>query len=229
MTKSFGLTSYDDFEFPRSGNSQSKDDFISLDSGSNKVRLITDPYVYMIHKFKEEGDRGFPYKVKCSRYHGSCPLCDHPDKAVAAVKPRWYVGIIDRSTQSPKILDMSPAVFQDLQKLSRSEWGDPTKYDIDIVVDKSGGANGYYTVLPLRPEPLSDADVEMKQNFDLDSLASRCTPPEPDQVARTVEILREKRSGSNTSKPSSVDGDNGMQSTANAPSEGKYDFTQRNA
>jgi len=37
-----------------------------------------------------------------------------------------------------------------------------TKYDIDVVVDKNGGATGYYSVQPIAKEPLSASDQVIK-------------------------------------------------------------------
>ena len=193
--ENFGLVNWDSVEFrPRGANTAHKrDEFISLQSGSNVLRIVTRPFQYIHHKWKEPGERGYGNKIMCSAYHGSCPLCTKGDKA----KRRWYVGVIDRKTQSYKILDMSPAVFQAVQKLTRNElWGDPGNYDIDIVVDKDAGATGYYTIMPMPKSPLSDRDVEIKQKeVDVEALKKRCTPPKPEEVERRLTVIREKING----------------------------------
>lgn len=225
----YGLTSYEDYEFNSKGNQpkRGRDEFIRLQNGSNEVRLITDPYVYMVHKFKEEGDKGFGDKVMCSKNSGSCPLCEHPDKMVSTVRPRWFVGLIDRSTQTYKVLDMSSTVFQQLQQLSRKErWGDPTDYDIDITVDKTQPAAGYYTVIPLGKEPLSESDVEIKKKVDLEALAKRCTPPTAEAVLDKITRIRERKNGVNTPRPSMVDSQ--PTSTDLQESQNKFDFTKVN-
>ncbi len=194
MTDNFGLVGWDEVEFNNRGgvDNRKRDEFIRLQSGSNVVRLVTKPYQYIIHKWKEEGDKGYGDKIKCSMFHGSCPLCEKGDRP----KQRWYVGLIDRKTQSYKILDMSPAIFQAVQKLNRNEnWGDPGTYDIDITVDKNAGATGYYTVMPCGKSPLSDRDVEIKQGVDHDSLKRRCKPPTAEDVVRIMEAIRKKKQG----------------------------------
>lgn len=186
----FGEVSWNDDVFGGSDgkkNTNSKDLFLRLEEGSNEMRLVTQPFQYLVHKYKKEGDTGFGQKVSCSQIHGSCPLCDAQDKA----KPRWLLGVIARKTGTYKILDISFAVFSQIRKLARNtqRWGDPTKYDIDIVVDKNGGSTGYYSVQPVSKEPLSATDQQLKDNADLDDLKRRVTPPTADLVQKRIDKL----------------------------------------
>lgn len=177
----FGEVDYNtDFGGGDKKQTNSKDLFLRLGEGSNELRLVTSPFQYLVHKYKKEGDAGFGQKVGCSIMHGSCPLCELGDKA----KARWFYGVIDRKTGTYKILDVSFSVFGSIRKLARNtqRWGDPTKYDIDIVVDKNGGATGYYSVQPISKEPLSATDQQIKDNADLDDLKRRCTPPTVEKV-----------------------------------------------
>lgn len=178
----FGEVSWSDDVFggQEKKNTNSKDLFLRLEEGSNELRLITQPFQYLVHKYKKEGDTGFGQKISCSAIHGSCPLCTLGDKA----KPRWLLGVISRKSGTYKILDISFAVFSQIRKLAKNtqRWGDPTKYDIDIVVDKAGGATGYYSVQPISKEPLSAADQKIKDDVDFDDLKRRVTPPTADLV-----------------------------------------------
>jgi hypothetical protein len=188
MTTTFGEVNWNDDVFGDSKvNSNSKDLFLRLDEGSNEMRLITQPYQYLVHKYKKEGDPGYGQKVYCSAIHGSCPLCTLGDKA----KPRWLLGVLSRKTGTYKILDVSFAVFSQIRKLARNtqRWGDPTKYDVDIVVDKNGGATGYYSVQPISKEPLSAADQQVKDNADIDDLKRRVTPPTADLVQKRMDKI----------------------------------------
>ena|ERR1700678_756148 len=171
-----------DKKFPNS-----KDLFLRLDEGSNEVRLITQPYQYLVHKFKKEGDTvGFGQKISCSALNGSCPLCDLGDKA----KPRWLLGVISRKTGTYKILDISFAVFSQIKKYNKNpRFGDPTKYDINIEVDKNGGATGYYSIQGLQKEPLSAADQVIKDSADLDDLKRRVTPPTAEFVQKRMDKI----------------------------------------
>jgi hypothetical protein len=188
MTITFGEVSWnDDVYNGGGGNKNSKDLFLRLDEGSNEMRLITQPYQYLVHKYKKEGDSGWGQKVSCSMIHGSCPLCAAGDKP----KPRWLLGVISRKTNTYKILDISYAVFSQIRKLARNtdRWGDPTKYDIDIVVDKQGGPTGYYSVQPIPKEPLSAADQQIRDNVDYDDLKRRVTPLTPENVQKRIDRI----------------------------------------
>ena len=197
MSDKFGLVSWD--ENVETGNQNRKrDDYMRLQSGSNRLRLVTKPFQYWVHKWKEEGMQGFGEKVYCSKFHGSCPCCDAEDNDSGRTKPkrRWFTGVIDRKTGTYKILDMGVAIYQKVQGYSRDEdWGDPSQYDVDIVVNKQGGATGYYNVIAKPKTPLSDADVEIKQNVDLESLKRKCLPPSTEAVEKRLAGIRAKISG----------------------------------
>lgn len=189
MTTVFGEVSWNDDVYTGGGggNKNSKDLFMRLDEGSNEMRLITQPFQYLVHKYKKEGDTGWGQKVSCSAIHGSCPLCAAGDKA----KPRWLLGVISRKTNSYKILDISYAVFSQIRKLARNtqRWGDPSKYDIDIVVDKQGGPTGYYSVQPISKEPLSASDQHIKDTIDFDDLKRRVSPLTPENVQKRIDKI----------------------------------------
>src|SRR5271169_5992865 len=174
----FGEVNWTDDVFNGEGkkNTNSKDLFLRLDEGANELRLVTQPFQYLVHKHKKDptNPKDFGQKVQCSAIHGSCPLCSTGDKA----KPRWLLGVISRKTNSYKILDISFAVFSQIRKYAKNaqRFGDPTKYDINVEVDKNGGATGYYSVQALGKEPLSAADQVIKDSADLDDSKRRVTP-----------------------------------------------------
>ena len=194
----FGEITWEDDIFNGEKRTNNKDIWLRLDDGSNEMRLITQPFQYLSHRYKKEGDKGFGQKVYCSSVHGSCPLCALGDKA----KARWLIGVISRKTGTYKILDISYAVFSQIRKLARNtqRWGDPTKYDIDVYVDKNGGALGYYSIQPLPKEPLSAADQLMKDNVDISDLQKRVTPPTYEQVQKRLDKLN----GDDTSTTAAV-------------------------
>ena len=184
----FGEISWED-DVPGDRKDNSKDLFLRLLEGSNELRLVTRPYQYLVHKFKKEpqNPKDFGTKVSCSMIHGSCPLCAEGNVA----KPRWLLGVIERKNGSYKILDVGYAVFQQIRKLAKNpKWGDPTKYDVDVLVDPHGGATGYYTVQPLSKEALSAADQVTRDNADLEDLKRRVAPPSADVVTKRMEKIR---------------------------------------
>lgn len=196
MTARYGLTNWDEVEVKQQSG-QRKDLYMRLQDKNNVVRMVTKPYQYTVHRYKtNESDPGFGERIMSSLYHGRDPLMERGLKP----KRRWLVGIIDRRTQSYKILDMSVSVFKSIQELVRDEdWGDPTQYDIDIKVDKNGGPTGYYTVIPKSKKPLSAADLDIKSQVDLDDLKRRCTPPTPEQVEELIKAIDAKSASNKNS------------------------------
>lgn len=188
----FGEVSWGD-DFGSAGGKQkqaeNKDVWLRLSDGENVLRLVTQPHQYLVHKYKKEGDPGFGQKVYCSAIHGSCPVCAL-GKEESKAKRRWLLGVISRKDNTYKILDISWAVFQQIRKLSTGRWGDPTKYDIDIVVDRKGGPQDYYTVQPIEKSPLSAEDQQLiEKERDLDDLKRKVTPPTPDQAQKRVDKI----------------------------------------
>jgi hypothetical protein len=184
----FGEISYSD-EIPSDKKtSSSKDLFLRTEEGDNEIRLLTNPFQYSVHKVKKDPNnpKDFGRKVPCSAVNGSCPACDH-DKA----KLRWLYGVIDRRSGQFKILDVSFSVFSQIRNYARNikSWGDPTKYDINIFVNKKGGATGYYSVQPLPREPLSAEDQKIKDNVDFDDLKRRSTPPSAEVVQKILNSI----------------------------------------
>jgi hypothetical protein len=188
----YGLTDWSQVELKgnNNGGQNNKDLYLRLQNGNNVVRVVTKPHEYLVHRYKaHEDDPGYGDRIMSSIHHGSDPLIEMGQKP----KRRWLVGVIDRVSQSYKILDMSVSVFKGLQELVRDEdWGDPTQFDVDIKVDKQGGPTGYYTIIPKSKKPLSAADLDIKSQIDLEDLKRRCTPPTPDQVAAKVKVAQEK-------------------------------------
>jgi hypothetical protein len=189
MTSTFGEISYNDEIYSDKKTTNSKDLFMRLDEGDNELRLLTNPFQYSVHKVKKDpsNPKDFGQKVPCSAIHGSCPVCASGDKA----KLRWLYGVLSRKTGTYKILDVSFAVFSQIRKLARKadRWGDPTKYDLNIVVDKNGGATGYYSVQPIPKEPLSAEDQKVKDDVDFDDLKRRVTPPTSDVVQKRLDKI----------------------------------------
>jgi len=217
----FGEVSFlDDIYGDNKKTGNNKDLFLRLKEGSNELRLITVPHQYIVHKYKADGDKGYGSKVMCSATHGSCPVCDipgeEPGKPKFPAKLRWFFGAINRDTGKTQILDVGFAVYQQLRKWAKNpKWGDPAKYDIDIVVDPKGGATGYYTVQVCSKEPLSAEDQKKKDEFDLIDLKRRCSPPTVEFTLSKLEKLNAEFPGnSNAGKTASPGKGSGPVKTA---------------
>ena len=172
-------------------NSSSKKDFknyfLKLKNGDNIVRLLTKPFEFQVHQYKpHKDDEGYGKRImSCAPAYGEAA-----DPLIAiGVKPKrkWLVGVIDRSTSTYKVLEIGAGVLKSIQNLFRDEdWGDPIQYDVNIKVDKSAAPASYYTVNPKPKKPLSAADVELKQEVDLDDLKRRTSPPTPEEMLKKI-------------------------------------------
>lgn len=177
-----GEVSWTDTSFDSSKKIGGKDSFLRLSPGSNIVRLLTLPHQYHQHKHLIPGGKKFGYRINCSGT-ADCPVCVQSGEKA---KRRWFLGVIDRKTNTYKTLDIGFAVFKAIQTLAKdSDWGTPDHYDIDIVVDPNGGSTGYYTVVAKPPKPLSAADLVLQEENDTEGLIRLATPP-------TVEKINEK-------------------------------------
>jgi hypothetical protein len=188
----FGEVSWGEDQ-PKTRSSNNKDVFLRLDDGSNKIRIITKPFVYESHKYKKAGEKGFGQKVGCSKTETTdCVLCGiiGEDGKPSRPQRRWFIGVIERKTGTAKVLDISYAVKQQIDALSKDpEFGDPSGFDMDLKVNRNGGASGYYMIVPRSPSPLSGADQVLRDNFDVEDLRRRCQPLTPDQVAKRIERI----------------------------------------
>lgn len=156
-------------------------DFMSLEEGSNVVRLISSPYQFYIHWTKDATDS--TRKVRCAL--NDCPLCQRGEKATA----RWYVAVINRKNDKPSVLEMGPQIFKQIVGLSKKKkWGDPKRYDIDIERQPKG-SQPLYVVSPEPKEPLSDEEKAMVKEFaENTDLNKMVVAPSPEEVREMVGI-----------------------------------------
>lgn len=191
MTTTFGEMNWNDksLDSTTGGNRETnKDLFLRLVEGNNELRLITAPFQYLVHKYKKDptDKKDYGQKVLCSSIHGSCAVCATGDQA----KLRWLFGVIDRKTGQPKILDVGGLVMEQLKENARNpKIGEPTKYDINIFVNKKGGPAGYYKVQTYQREPLSAEDQKMRDEFDINDLKRRVTPLSPEKVQERLDKI----------------------------------------
>src|ERR1700727_55503 len=130
----FGEQGWDDVKV--SNGDKEKVEFMRLKEGSNLVRILTLPFQYYQHRYEPKGGKQYGYRVNCSSpTEKNCPLCEQGNKAVR----KWFLGVIDRSTNQFKILDIGFTIFKGLQLLARDEdWGpDLSAMDCDIINNPS--------------------------------------------------------------------------------------------
>lgn len=207
-----------DWEQDTSGGDRknTRDLYLKLDSGPNVIRVITKPHQYLTHRYKREGDPGFGNVVKCSNpSDGQCPLCAEGNKT----KLRWLIGVLHKKTQATKILDVSYAVFSQIKNLASNTdvWGDPQKYDINIVVNKNGGATGYYSVQPVPHKPLTAQEQMLKDSFDISEMVRLIQPLTSAQVKARIEKLNSFTPGGQAPKAQPQQASTPTQTRTHAP------------
>ena len=165
--------------------------FLKLGLGSNILRMITAPYTYRGHLV--EGEGGDSAVVRCDHGHGDkCNLShelslthddDRDDLNYPSSQQRWIIGVIDRRDGLAKILDLHDHIFLSIQQLARhEEWGDPKRYDINIVVDANGGPYGMYTIMSRPKAALWSEEMEKVISFGeiyLEDMVEFCRPCHP--------------------------------------------------
>jgi len=185
----FGEIGWNDAPAGSGSTKNGKDTFLKLGQGSNPIRIVTLPHQYYQHKYKVEGEKGYGHRINCSASKGRCVVCDKGDRP----KRRWLVGVIERKTGMYKVLDIGFSIFKGIQTYANDDdWGPPTNYDVDIVVDPKGGSTGYYTVIAKPKKPLSAADLQLKEQSDQEFLVKMSTAPEPEKVEERLNSIIEK-------------------------------------
>lgn len=146
--------------------------YMKLEEGSNVVRIITPPYQFYIHWTTDES--GQQKKVKCAV--NDCPVCSRGEFA----KARWLVGVLNRKTNKPTLLEIGPQIFKQIKALKgKKAWGDPRGFDLDLTRNPKG-SNPLYTTTPEAKAKLSDEEITMVKEFiedtDFDTLVAPSTP-----------------------------------------------------
>lgn len=154
-------------------------DFMDLVEGSNVVRIFTKPYQAIVHWVKDSS--GVNRKIKCAIEN--CPLC----KKGIKTQCRWYVGVINRTSGLPKILEISSQIFRGIKEYhDDADYGDVTQYDINI---KRGPAksNPLYHVMAKKIKPLTEDEKELVANFLERVQISKFTNPlTPDEIMQKL-------------------------------------------
>ena len=149
--------------------------FLDLKEGVNTVRVFTKPYVFYVHWYRDSS--GATRKIKCAT--AGCPLC----KEGVKVQKRYYLGVLDRGSKSPKIMEATAQVVNGIKELATGKWGDPKKYDVDIKRAPKG-TQPLYTVSPDpdRTEFTDEEKTAIKAFMNDTDFMKLCKPATVDEV-----------------------------------------------
>ena len=168
------LSSWDD------GNASDGNDFLKLEQGSNKMRIFTNPYQFIVHWFQDSS--GANRKIKCAVEN--CPLC----KKGIKTQYRWYLGVLDRKSGTAKLLEVSSQIYIGIKNyVNNPDWGDVKMYDIDI---KRGApnTNPLYTVMPNpNKRKLNSEEQSIVDSFlERVDISKFTQPPTPEDVVEKL-------------------------------------------
>lgn len=177
-------------------------DFMSLEEGSNIVRIVTSPYQFYVAWTQDA--TGQNRKIRSAVEN--CPLAKRGDK----IQPRWYIGVLDRKSNQPKILEVGRQIFQQIVALrKRDKWGDPRAYDINVERQPKG-SQPLYVVMPEPKEPLTkDEMTKLKDAFGSKEAPGRIDlnkmtePPTPEEVAQQLGVTTTSSSSNTVASSSS--------------------------
>ncbi len=210
----YGETDWDE-------KSGTKSEFLKLKQGEddeNQLRVVTKPHKFGTHhvKFPDDPNKknGGGRRVHCAGEKDGCVLCgiakaqekdlefDVPDWAegliVQKYKPRWYMGVIARGVKPliVRTFEVGSLIRNRLKELNNNKkWGDPRNYDITIKVNPdAASAMEYYSVDgdPDARGPMSQEDLKLVSEFNVEALAERCKPVTNDDVQKLIENYRER-------------------------------------
>ena len=128
------------YEVPSSSN------YLKLEQGDNKVRIVSRPIVGW-----EDWKDNKPIRFRM------------PDKPQAPIDPEkqikhfWAMLVWDYKTEKLLILEITQKTVQrSIEELAKNEdWGSPLNYDLTIS-KKGEGLKTEYSVVPIPPKPLND-------------------------------------------------------------------------
>lgn len=179
-TLKYGESSWEDLEV---GTSVTKD-FLNLKEGENVVRIVTKPYVYYVAWVRDSS--GVSRKIRSAAEN--CPLV----LAGHTPKPRYYVGVLDRTSGEVKILEIGNQVYKAIASYIKDpDYGDPSNYDIKIIrAPKGTSPSSFYTVLPKPPKPLTKEERALVEAFNKRVDIGKFTkPPTPEDVAEKLGVI----------------------------------------
>ena len=180
MTTQYGKTDWNQ-------SSGKVNNYLKLLNGKNLVRLLTAPYVFMIHKVKFDGDdNNYGRTIKCALT--DCPLCAKDNPA----KKRYIVALITRKTGELKYLEFGELLYNKIKDITENMdgFGDPMSYELNIARNPSGGATNFYAAFPVGvPKPLSAEDIALAETIDEAYLDKLVAPPSAEEVKESMKRI----------------------------------------
>ena len=177
-----GEVDWNTMEVPGENREGGASDFMRLDEGDNKGRVLSNPAQFAVHWVVDE--TGKKRKVGCAGT--GCPVCQRGqdgDKPQA----RWMIKFFNRKESRVQLLEISSQVLKGILDLVKdSDWGPVTEYDINIK-RAAPGTQPLYNVNPGRRAPLTTEEKQALATFnDRVKVEKFIQSPTPEAVAEKL-------------------------------------------
>ena len=121
------------------------DKLIKPVQGSNLYRIFTRPYMMQVHIYNN-GNGNDKY-IPCSMFHGICAICESNNVPI----PLWLIGV--KTHNCCGTIAIHKKIFEHIQMLCRSPWGDPDQND--YLISFVWRSPNYIQCIPFLPEMIS--------------------------------------------------------------------------
>lgn len=161
------------------GGQSLKSDFMRLDVGKARVRVMGNPVQFYIHWLDTPDGK----KRKVNSPISDQKLVRKLEDAGFKRRPRWLIKVLDRATNEFKLLEIGSQIYNGIKTLYLDEdWGPVTGYDITI----ERGTPGTQPLYRVTPRPKSQLESSFKEDFqkfnDRVDMTKLTQPATPDTV-----------------------------------------------
>jgi len=162
-----------------SDGSSQRNDFMRLEQGKSRVRVMGNPVQFYIHWLDTPDGK----KRKVNSPISDANLVRRLGDAGFGRKARWMVKVLDRADGQFKLLEIGSQIFNGIKNLYLDEdWGPVTTYDVTI----DRGSPGQQPLYRVTPRPKSDLEASFKDAYesfnDRMDVSKLTQPAEPDSV-----------------------------------------------
>jgi hypothetical protein len=135
-----------------------KNDFMKLDVGKSRVRIMGNPVQFYIHWLDTPDGK----KRKVNSPIGDAKLVRKLEDAGFKRRPRWMIKVLDRANNEFKLLEIGSQIYNGIKTLYLDEdWGPVTGYDITI----ERGTPGTQPLYRVTPRPKSPLESSFREDF----------------------------------------------------------------
>lgn len=154
----FGEIDWNSGDVSDGGGQSLKSDFMKLDVGKSRVRVMGNPVQFYIHWLDTPDGK----KRKVNSPISDPKLVRKLEDAGFKRRPRWLIKVLDRATSEFKLLEIGSQIYNGIKTLYLDEdWGPVTAYDITI----ERGTPGTQPLYRVTPRPKSQLEGTFKDSF----------------------------------------------------------------